>query len=156
MLEKEIRASEGLFWISIGVIICLISCQLELGSFHQPGPGFVAFLSGLFLSGIGLMMVISKILRRSNRGGLGSSKFRIPMWDRLLYTMGLLLLYILLIEPIGFILSTVLLMFGLLWDFKRKQLWRSLLFSIGIAVASYLIFEVWLRCQLPKGVILWW
>lgn len=156
MLERKISSIEGIFWVSIGIAICLLSVRLDLGSFHQPGPGFVAFLSGLFVAGTGGIMILSKIIRRSDRGASDSSQFRMPSWGRLLYTMGLLLLYIILIEPIGFILATLLLMFGLLLDLKKKNFGWSLLFAAGIAVTSYLVFEVWLRCQLPKGVLPWW
>lgn len=158
MLEKETGTLEGIFWIGIGIIICILALQFNLGSFHEPGPGFVAFLSGLFISGMGLAMIIARAVSKRRPGGAAGAghPFRIGSWPRLIYTMGLLLAYIILIEPVGFILSTFLLMFGLFFD-KEKRNWAwSLFFSVATTSMSYVTFEVWLRCQFPRGLFPWW
>jgi len=158
MVEKETGTVEGVVWIGIGCIICILSLQFDLGSFRAPGPGFVAVLSGLFVSAVGLAMIIARVtsrraaLKTSNQG----HPFRIGSWRRLAYSMSLLLAYIVLIEPVGFVITTFLLMFGLFFDFQKKNYGWSLFFSIATALVSYLVFEVWLRCQLPRGLFPWW
>jgi putative tricarboxylic transport membrane protein len=158
MIEKETGTVEGVVWIGIGFIICILSLQFDLGSFHAPGPGFVAVLSGLFVSAIGLAMIIARAA--SKRGPSDTSKqehpFRIGSWRRLVYTMALLLAYIILFEPVGFVITTFLLMFGLFFDFEKRNYAWSLFFSVVTAAISYLSFEVWLRCQLPRGIFPWW
>ena len=158
MVEKETGTAEGIVWIGIGFIICVLALQFDLGSFHQPGPGFVALLSGLFIAGIGLAMIIARTTsKRSMDKGSGASQFfRINAWPRLFYTAALLLAYVILIEPVGFILTTFLLMFGLFLDLKRRNYFWGLFFSIVTALVSYLVFEVWLHCQLPRGLLPWW
>lgn len=157
-MEKETGTVEGFVWIGIGLIICLLALQFDLGSFHQPGPGFVALLSGLFIAGIGLAMVIARAMskRRPDKGSGTDHPFRIGAWRRLIYTMALLLGYVILIEPVGFILTTFLLMFGLFFDYEKENYIWSLFFSIATALVSYLVFEVWLHCQLPRGLFPWW
>ena len=158
MLEKETGSVEGIVWIGMGFIICVLALQFDLGSFHQPGPGFVALLSGLFIAGVGLAMVAARILskRRLDKGSVADYPFRIAAWPRLIYTMGLLLAYVILIEPVGFILTTFLLMFGLFFDYEKRNYAWSLFFSVATALVSYLVFEVWLHCQLPRGIFPWW
>jgi hypothetical protein len=157
MLEKETGRLEGAVWIGIGFIICILALQLDLGAFHAPGPGSVALLSGIFVSSMGLAMIIARTLsKRRPRGAGADYPFRIGAWRRLIYTMGLLLAYIILIEPVGFIIMTFLLMFGLFLDYEKRNYAWSLFFSIATAVISYLVFEVWLRCQLPRGILPWW
>lgn len=158
MFAKEIRTLEGICWIGIGIIICILALQFDLGSFHEPGPGFVAFLSGLFLSGIGLVMTISRAVSKNRPGQVPDADhtFQIISWPRLTYTTGLLLGYTLLIETLGYILATFLLMWGMFYDWEKKNWAWSFLFSIVTALVSYIMFEVWLRCQLPRGVFPWW
>ena len=158
MFAREIRTLEGIFWIGIGIIICILALQFDLGSFHEPGPGFVAFLSGLFLSGIGLIMTISRAISKNRPGQVpdGDHEFQIISWPRLTYTTGLLLAYTFLMEILGYILATFLLMWGMFYDWEKKNWAWSLLFSIVTALVSYIMFEVWLRCQLPRGVLPWW
>jgi hypothetical protein len=158
MFAREIRTLEGICWIGIGIIICILALQFDLGSFHEPGPGFVAFLSGLFLSAIGLIMTISKAVWKKRLGQVpeGDNTFQIISWSRLTYTTGLLLGYTLLIEILGYILATFLLIWGMFYDWEKKNWAWSLLFSIVTALGSYIMFEVWLRCQLPRGVFPWW
>ncbi len=158
MVEKETGTVEGIVWIGIGFIICVLALQFDLGSFHQPGPGFVALLSGLFIASMGLAMIIARAMskRRPQSGTAADHAFRIGAWQRLVYTLALLLAYVILIEPVGFILTTFLLMFGLFFDVEKRNYFWSLFFSVATALVSYLVFEVWLHCQLPRGVFPWW
>jgi hypothetical protein len=149
---------EGIPWIGIGCIICVLAWTFRLGSFHEPAPGFVAFLSGLFLCSIGIVMTLLEIFskdRVKNRPHPLPLFQKIP-WRRLTYTVGLLLGYILFFEALGYILVTFLLMVGLSFDWEKKRWVSSVLFSIGAVLISYLIFEIWLHCQLPRGVFPWW
>lgn len=158
MVEKETGTVEGIVWIGIGLIISALALQFDLGSFHQPGPGFVALLSGLFIAGVGLAMVIARAAskRRPDKGSQADQPFRSSAWSRLIYTTALLLAYVILIEPVGFILTTFLLMFGLFFDYQKKNYVWGLFFSIATALVSYLVFEIWLHCQLPRGLFPWW
>lgn len=158
MLEKKTGVREGTVWVGIGIVMCILALKYDIGSFHGPGPGFVPLLAGLFISAMGVAMTISGVLSKHRpREGTGTGySFRIGPWPRLVYTMGLLLIYIVLIEPVGFILMTFFLMFGLFFDGTKKNYGWSLFFSIVTALISYLIFEVWLQCQLPRGLLPWW
>jgi len=164
MVEKETGTGtetgtvEGIVWIGIGFIICLLALRFDLGSFHQPGPGFVALLSGLFIAAMGLAMIIARTMskRRRQMAPGTDHAFRIGAWPRLIYTVALLLAYVILIEPVGFILTTSLLMFALFFDLEKRNYFWSLFFAIATALVSYLVFEVWLHCQLPRGLFPWW
>ena len=158
MSEKEIRPVEGIFWIVLGLIICILSWQFDLGSLVEPGPGFVAFVSGLFISGIGLAMILSRIFSKEARrsGPDATSPFQAVAWSRLTYALVLLLAYILFFDILGFVVATFLLMWSMSFDRERKNWVSSLLFSLITVIISYLIFEVWLSCQLPRGVFPWW
>ncbi len=158
MLTKRFRMLEGFCWVGIGAGICFLAWRVHLGTFREPGPGFVAFVSGLSISVVGLIMVLSQILPRiysNDRFDLGLT-FQNISWLRLGYTMALLFGYGVFLNSLGYTITTLLVMCGLLYDRRRNNWASSLLNSAVVAVGSYLLFEVWLRSQLPRGVFPWW
>ena len=158
MRIAQIRKMEGFFWVGVGAIIGLFAWKSKLGSFHEPGPGFVAFISGLFVSVIGLVMVLSEFFSKTplRSSAHFDETFQIASWTRLIYTLALLLIYGLLLNSLGYILTTFLVMWGLFCDLEKKR-WFSGFFASTVTVAlTYLVFEVWLRCQLPRGIFPWW
>ncbi len=152
--ENETGTLEGIFWIVIGAVMCALSYRLKLGSLHGPGPGFVAFLAGLLIAAVGVVMVLSRILTRHRGDGLVSARhpFQTVSWPGLLYTMCLLVAYAVFIEPLGFMLATFLVMFGLFFERKKRNWFWSLFFAAAASVTSYVVFEICLRCQLPHGI----
>ena len=159
MVEKQRGMSEGIFWVVIGSIICILAFQHGLGSFRAPGPGFVAFLSGILIGGVGIVIIMSMSIsmgraKETTRGaGLGIPAVSL---SRLAYTMMFLIAYAILMDPLGYIVSTFLAMFGLFFDREKKNWFWSFFFSVTTSLASYLVFEVWLHCQLPRGILPWW
>lgn len=62
MFKKRSVEFEPIVWMVIGVFICFFARKAHLGSFREPGPGFLAFAAGLFLCVVGLIMLLSQIL----------------------------------------------------------------------------------------------
>jgi putative tricarboxylic transport membrane protein len=157
-VEKKRDISEGVFWLGIGVVICLLALRFDLGSFHAPGAGFVAFLAGAFIGLMGVIMIASKLFAgvREKERAEASAVPSSTEHGRLIYTMVVLVLYAVLMDPLGFILSTALVMFGLFFDWQKRNWFWSGFFAIATSLSSYFVFEVWLRCQLPRGILPWW
>lgn len=159
MVEKQREMSEGIFWVVIGGMICILAFQYGLGSFRAPAPGFVAFLTGILIGGVGAVMILSKRFSmgrvKGATRGAGQGISVVP-WSRLAYTMMFLIAYAILMDPLGYIVSTFLAMFGLFFDWEKKNWFWSAFFSITVSLVSYLVFEVWLHCQLPRGILPWW
>jgi hypothetical protein len=56
---------------------------------------------------------------------------------------------------IGFVLSVSLLLFVLLYFIERRSLWRALAVSLGVTLASYLLFNTLLKSPLPPMPLYW-
>lgn len=145
---------EGVLWIVVGCVILILSWTFDLGSLREPGQGFVGFLAGIFLCGVGTVMILSVTLSQGKTAKRPDAiqTFRGIPWPRLTWMIGLILGYILFLDILGFMMGTFLLMYGMFFDRERKSWVSSFMFSIATAVSSYLIFEVGLHCQLPRGV----
>ncbi|WP_417580889.1 tripartite tricarboxylate transporter TctB family protein [Nitrincola sp.] len=63
------------------------------------------------------------------------------------------LAYALLIEPLGFLLSSVLLGFGLAYWFGYRQHWINLLTTGGVVLVLYLLMNKVMGIYLPQGVL---
>ena len=157
------KALEGPVWIIVGVAICLYASKMGLGSFHEPGAGFVAFVTGLFLILMGVLIVMGRKrgLQRipkdekrevssSEASFLGSPAFK------LVYAVALLLFYASLLDRLGYVLTTFLVMFGLFCDPSRHRFGMALTAAFLSAGMTYVVFEMWLHSQLPRGVFPWW
>jgi putative tricarboxylic transport membrane protein len=144
--------SSSLFWLVIGIGIVLCSLKYGFGSLHEPGPGFITFFAGAILIILSLSLFFSSFRDQKARTRLQT------LWagldpGKVFYVILLLVAYTFLLKPIGFLISTFFLLF-LLFRVKGTYRLKSIfLMSLLVTVGSYIIFEIWLKAQLPKGVL---
>ncbi len=137
-------------WFFLGLAVCLGSLQYKMGTPASPATGFMPFLTGAaicFFSGVGF--IHATLRRRQGEGWtrlLGGVK-----WKNAMVILISLLAYALLMVPLGFLLCTTLFIAFLLRAIVPQRWSVIILCSFLTAAASYLIFEVWLKAQLPKG-----
>ncbi len=62
--------------------------------------------------------------------------------------------YLAVINHIGFIVSTVIYLFGLFWYLKAKNRVAILVAAVALAVAMYMVFDYFLGVPLPKGFLI--
>jgi len=113
------------------------------------------FLSGALLGLFGLILMFSDISKAL--GEKGEVKFKEVLvkenWRKILFTFSTLVGYIILFEPLGFFITTFLFFFFLFKLTETKKWLMPLIFSGGAVILSYLIFSVWLKCSLPRGIL---
>lgn len=143
------RVSSFLFFL-LGLFICLYSLTYNLGSPMAPGSGLMPFLCGAamcFLAVAGFTFTTLSKRRAETEGPL----FKGQAWQRSVLTLGALLALLLLMKPLGFTLATVLFV-GFLLRAIVPQRWPVvILVTLLTAAISFLVFEVWLQAQLPRG-----
>lgn len=146
----------GLIWTVLGILICIGSVKLRLGNFHKPGPGFMPFLSGVLLGLFGLILMFSTLLKRlEEEEEIKDRKIWVKgNWKNFLFSLSALFGYVLLLEPIGFILTTFLFLFFLIKIIEPKGWLMPLIISGATVTSSYLIFTLWLKLQFPKGIFI--
>jgi hypothetical protein len=160
MGSGQIRRNEAIFWTALGACILFLGWRIKVGTFRAPGPGFFALVAGLALIVIGTSMLFSKAVAKSETEG-DSDADRVSLisgflkW-RLAATMGLLVAYGLFLNAAGYLLCTFLVMCGLFYDWGKNRLLNAALASLATTAVTYLIFQTWLRTQLPRGILPWW
>lgn len=161
------------FWIVCGLAICIASYRLSLGSLNDPGPGMFPFIAGSVLCVLSMVewWNTTRAYRRAahsltQRVGGGTTGARAnsaeavePLFAnrvgafKAAAIIVALLIYALAMEHLGFILSTTLFIAFLLWLVERQR-WYVIVFgSVLSAMATYLVFKVWLETALPIGLL---
>ncbi len=136
----------------IGVAIAIGSKGYDLGSLSAPNSGLVPFLTGL---GVCLFSVVgfahAAISRQCQEPRV--PLFRGTSWRQSALVFVALIVYLLLLQHLGFLLCTALFL-GFLLRAVTPRRW-SVVIGIAIltALACYGIFEWWLKAQLPKGFL---
>ena len=121
-----------------------------MGSLAAPESGFMPFLSGAAICLLAAIGLVAGTLRRM-QGELWHPFFKGHSWPRALLTAGALLAFLFLQKPLGFFLATILFI-GFLLRAIFPQRWAVVApISILTAAFAYIIFEIWLHAQLPKG-----
>lgn len=142
----------GIFWIIIGIGVCWGGLDLELGTLHDPGSGFIFFWVGIIIMALASAIFIKGLKEISPEEDLGTIFSKIK-WKKVLAVAGALLAYSVLFSILGFLLTTI---FFLIFLFKaiEPQRW-SVAISLAIisSLTAYFVFYWWLKVQLPRGVL---
>ena len=134
----------GLFWLAVAGFAIVQGVALQLGTLSRPGPGFFPFWGGVVLGVLALVLLATSLGRPAaiELSGLRSR--------RLLVVVVALLGYVVLLEPLGFGTVTFLFLL-LLFRLERRGWMVSAVAALGGAAASYALFQLWLKTQLPVG-----
>ena len=141
----------GIFWLLISLWVIFESTHFGFGKLQAPGAGFVPFWSGVALASLSIFLMGLDIFKKSPMDKEnGFAEIRWGKWGLIL---AVLFGYALLLETLGFILCTLFFMIVLL-RFVEPQRWLPVLLVALITTgASYLIFQLWLKSQLPRGFL---
>ena len=142
----------GSFWFIFSVFISYESYKLGLGGLRHPGPGFFFFWTGIVTAILSLVVIVRSFKKRPGEGEEANPSI-FGTWNRtkLVLVLASLFLYALLMEWLGFLIVTLLLFIFLLGAIEKKRWPIVVLVSLIVTALSYLIFEVGLQSQLPKG-----
>jgi len=138
-------------WFSLGLAICLGALQYKLGTFSAPKSGFVPFLTGAAISFFAAVGFLEATLKGRGKKEGWTGPFRGGRWENFLLIVISLVVYILLLVPLGFFLCTALFMAFLFRVFMTSRWPWVIGGALVTAFGFYFVFEIWLKVQFPKG-----
>lgn len=152
-MRKGDRIS-SIFWLIFSLVIAIDSYGLDLGNFHAPHAGFFPFLASLILGIFSVILLISTGIKKPDTAARAEDiAFNTQTLPKLLYVIVSLFFYAILLNTFGFILITVILI-GFLLGTVEPQKWYVVIGgAISISLVTYLVFDVLLKVQLPKGFL---
>jgi hypothetical protein len=141
----------GTFWLFFSVFVSIESYRLGLGTLTQPGPGFLSFWTGIAM-GIMAVTILARAWTSTAPGEFKSPIFGRKNLLKITFVLLSLFLYAFFMEALGFIPVTLLLFIFLLGMIERKKWGFAIAVSIAVTGISYLLFDLWLKAQLPRGI----
>jgi hypothetical protein len=147
-MEKNDRYT-SIIWTVFGLYIAFEGYRLKLGIISYPAPGFIIFWAGITLSVLSIVLFFNTFYYSKEEKILWKG-FK---WINAVKLMVSLIVYTLLFQWLGFILSTFCL---LLFSFKTfgNLKWRlSFLLSFISIALTYSIFDLYFGFRFPQGIL---
>lgn len=138
----------SLFWVVFGALFLVGSFDLNVGTLRRPGPGFLP----LIMAGLSVCLSLGVLVHGIAKGGPRLP--RLP-WKRHAAVISSIIGYSLLIEVVGFLLSSWVLMailFGVFFDGESKWI-KVTLYSGLTAASAWLVFVLGCQVHFPTPLI---
>ena len=124
------------------------SLAYGFGTFKRPGPGLYPFFIGIFISIFSIAIFISGLRSPTSvvlfgHGGLKT----------FLFMTAAFCLWIAVMPLLGYVTVTLLATYAFCKIMKLEGWWKPLAVSGGTALFIYLLFDVWLYIDLPRGIL---
>ena len=145
---KNSQLLTGFFWIGLGGFVSISSCKFGLGNFRNPGPGLMPFLLGLLLCGVSLYYLCISVFGKDKVKSSGQAE-KSP--KKIIIVVVSLVVYALILEKLGYLVSTSILLFIMFWLAGSKK-HTAALSSIITTVFSYFFFS-YLGVGFPEGIL---
>lgn len=136
--------ASGIMFIVAGAAFALLARSYRMGTASSMGPGYFPFWLGIVLVVLGVVVLLQSLSRK----GVAD---RIPRWDikTLLWILGSVVLFGLLLQPLGLVLSLVVLV--LVSSMASHEFtWKG---AVGTAIVLVLMslaaFVYGLKLQFP-------
>ena len=110
------------------------------------------FWVGAIMIGLSLIVMIKAVREKGQKGELKVLWTGIR-WQKAVSVLAALFIYAYVLTPLGFILTTILLLIFLFMAVEPQKLSWAILGAIVFTLAAYGLFQFWLGCQLPQGFL---
>jgi putative tricarboxylic transport membrane protein len=141
------------FFIGLGFIAGGI--KMGLGPLNAPGAGFFPAAIGGIFSILSLALLIAASLGKNH----GEEKKPFwkgeKSWVKVSLALLALVFYLIFLDYLGYLLTTVLFMFFLLRFVGKKGWTVSICTAVLVSLGSYALFRIALGVPLPRGLITW-
>ena len=158
---KRIDQISGLIILLVAVVYLFKATKLAIwegttsGQGMTLGPGFFPLLLGIALIALIILLLIKTTLATKDHT-LSLPQGFFPSRSgllKLLCLIGALAVYVWTLQPLGYLLSTLFFLCVLFLAWEPKRPGFAITVSVGTVFCSYVLFELLLKVQLPKGLL---
>jgi putative tricarboxylic transport membrane protein len=133
--------------ITIGIAVIVWSIRLKVGTLLRPLAGFFPLLVGVGIIGLSLILLFRAWL------GRGGALKAYGEWQRPVIMLAALAVYAVLLEPLGYIASTIFIAMVTLRILGVMSWKVIILSSVVLSVSVYYLFTRLLGVELPAGIL---
>jgi len=137
--------------ILVGVVFCTSSLSVGIGEINAPDSGFFPLVMGCLLILFSLGAIFEEYFWKRVENKAQPLIGR--RWGTVLSVLLSLVIYVLILDGLGFIMATFFVM-TFLFKIPKNTSWKNALAASALTTASaYLLFEYFLKCGLPRGFL---
>jgi hypothetical protein len=136
------------------------AAKIPFGSIGMPGAGFMPVVIGVLLLVLCALLVVKELLLRRRTG----ENAPIDLWEegdvspdvvqrKALLLGGAFIVYAFAFSTVGFVVSTVLILWASLMVFEFRGWLVSFVIAAAMTAVGYMIFALWLDVQFPHGIL---
>lgn len=138
----------GMVVFCLGLAILWQGSSLAFGSFRNPGSGmFPALIAILMLALSAILIIVPP--KTESRGPSVSGKVLV----RVCSVFTSLVLYAVFLEFLGFLIASFALTVFLFAVFASENYWSAVLKALVLTGLAYVLFDVLLKSNLPRGLL---
>lgn len=141
----------AVIFLAAGIYGLIFSVGLPMGNWNEPG-------AGVFPLGLSILLCLSGglwVIRGGQKGvqpekspaGRGLGRYATALW-----IVGLTAAFILALEPLGYLIASILYLFALFAWVSRYRPGMALLLAVAFGAGSWLFFQKLLAMSLPAGL----
>jgi hypothetical protein len=131
----------------LGIVIIIVSLGYGFGTLRKPGPGLYPFFIGLLILFFSIALLILGLKSKSSEPLFTKSGLK-----TFLLMVIVFFLWIIVMPVLGYVLTTFAVTYAFCKIMKLEGWLKPLALSIGTALFIYLLFDVWLYIDLPRGI----
>ncbi len=144
-------------WFVVGLVIVWLAIGMGVGRLDEPGAGMMSVGFGGVIALLGLGGIVHLLIKRRPVQSENPGQPQEPWTRAMLWRIGgvlvLLVVYVALLERVGFVLLTAALMSVLFGAYAGIRWVWAIPLATGLAVANYALFKLALGTQLPAGIL---
>ena len=138
------KVKSGFFFFGLSLLMLWESLRLGIGTATEPGPGFLPCCAGAILAVLSLSFTCA---------GWGFRKSRQPHSNRVIVALMAVFIYSLVLNYLGFIIATFLLVAVLFHLGESRRWWVLIAMSASVTFLGYLFFGKVLHVFFPEGLL---
>lgn len=142
------KRAGSLIFLAAGMYGLILSLQVPMGKWNEPGAGVFPLIISILLCMSGAFLFVT---------GKGRVEIDWPAIIKQQWTpfriVALTAGFILALNPLGYLVTSSLYIFLLLFWISRYRLWFSMGLAVIIGIGSWYIFAKLLAVPLPQGIL---
>ena len=139
----------GLVGLALGIFVIWAGYKLKIGSINDPGSGFVLFYTGILMCLFALSITFAAV---TEGGPTVRSLWAGTRWTKPLVVTGCLALFASLLQPLGFLLSSIPLLLLLLRVIDPVRWTLAIPLAVLAPLGVWWVLKHALLIQLPSGM----
>lgn len=150
---KKLQLISGIIIMVFAALICLEASKLSMGTPKNPGPGFLPFGYGILLFSLATIFTLKSGFKVGALSDSAGTLWYSLKWKRVPYILASLLGYAFLLDRLGYLLCTGILMVFLFWGEGGKRRSIAIIGGLAVTIVTYTIFKGLLKVRLPSGFL---